>query len=120
EMMEFVLPKVRETVDARGRVIRSGGTIINPDAIAVFKGAPRPEMARAFVEFTLSDAGQKLFLLLPGQPGGPRRYPLCRLSVVESLYAQYPPEKRSVGVANPFAAGNTIRYDSKPGSQRWD
>jgi len=119
-MMEFVLPKVRETVDARGRVIRSGGTIINPDAIAVFKGARRPELARAFVEFTLSDAGQKLFLLLPGQPGGPRRYPLCRLSVVEALYREYPPDMRSVGAADPFTQKNALRYDSKLGQQRWD
>jgi ABC-type Fe3+ transport system substrate-binding protein len=119
-MMEFVLPKVRETVDANGRVIRSGGTIINPDAIAVLKGTRRPELARAFVEFTLSDAGQKLFLLLPGQPGGPRRYPLCRLSVVEALYKEYPPDKRSVGAADPFTQKNALRYDSHLGQQRWD
>jgi hypothetical protein len=119
-MMEFVLPRVQETVDARGRVTRSGGTIINPDAIAVLKGAPRPELARAFVAFTLSDAGQKLFFLLPGQPGGPRRYPLCRLSVVEALYREYPPDKRSVGAADPFTQKNALRYDSKLGQQRWD
>jgi ABC-type Fe3+ transport system substrate-binding protein len=119
-MMEFVLPGVHETVDARGRRIRGGGTIINPDAIAVLKGAPRPELARAFVAFTLSDAGQKLFFLLPGQPGGPRRYPCCRLSVVEALYHEYPPDKRSVGAADPFTQMNALRYDSKLGQQRWD
>jgi ABC-type Fe3+ transport system substrate-binding protein len=97
-----------------------GETLINPDAIAVFRGAPRAELARAFVEFTLSDAGQQLFILLPGQPGGPRRYPLCRLSVVEELYARYPAEVRSIGPANPFQAGNIIRYDSKLGNRRWD
>src|SRR5438132_3768805 len=82
-----------------------GETIINPDAIAVLKGAPRKELARAFVEFTLSDAGQKLFILRPGQPGGPRRYPLCRLSVVEKLYQAYPAGVRSIGAANPFQTG---------------
>src|SRR5262249_31930774 len=46
-----------------------GETLINPDAIAVLRGAPHKELARAFVEFTLSDAGQLLFLLRPGQPG---------------------------------------------------
>jgi ABC-type Fe3+ transport system substrate-binding protein len=97
-----------------------GETIINPDAVAVLKGAPRKELARAFVEFTLSDAGQLLFLLQPGQAGGPRRYPLCRLSVVEALYARSPPEVRSVGVANPFQAGKTISYDGKLGNSRWD
>jgi ABC-type Fe3+ transport system substrate-binding protein len=106
ELMAFHLP-ARET-------------IVNPDAIAVLKGAPRKELARAFVEYTLSDAGQLLFLLRPGQPGGPQRYALCRLSVVEDLYRQHPPEERSVGDANPFKLTDTISYDSKVGTQRWD
>jgi hypothetical protein len=97
-----------------------GETIVNPDAIAVLRGAPRTELARAFVEFTLSDAGQLLFLLRPGEPGGPRRFPMCRLSVVQELYERYPPAVRSVGAANPFAIGNTIAYESKLGISRWD
>jgi ABC-type Fe3+ transport system substrate-binding protein len=98
-----------------------GETIINPDAMAVLAGAPRPQLARAFVKFNLSDEGQRLFLLRPGVPGGPRRYPLCRLSVVEDLYRQYPPAQRSVGDANPFTVGGgTIRYDGKVGTRRWD
>jgi ABC-type Fe3+ transport system substrate-binding protein len=97
-----------------------GATIVNPDALAVLRGAPHPELARVFVEFTLSDAGQRLFILLPGQPGGPRRYPLCRLSVVPDLYRQYPPAERSIGAADPFALAGTISYDAKKGSARWD
>lgn len=106
EMIGFVLPE--------------GQTIINPDAIGVLKGAPHSQLARAFVEFTLSDAGQLLFLLRPGQPGGPRRYPLCRLSSVEELYERYPPEVRSIGTANPFKVKNTIAYNTKLGGSRWD
>jgi ABC-type Fe3+ transport system substrate-binding protein len=97
-----------------------GETIINPDAMAILRGAPRPEAARAFVEFALSDAGQLLFLLQPGRPGGPRRFPLCRLSVVPELYERYPASERSVGEANPFKVANTISYDSKLGISRWD
>jgi ABC-type Fe3+ transport system substrate-binding protein len=103
-----------------GYRLPAGETIINPDAIAVLKGAPQRELAWAFVEFTLSDAGQKLFLLQPGEPGGPRRHPLCRLSVVEKLYQDYPPAKRSVADANPFTVQNTISYNSDLGNQRWD
>lgn len=106
EMISYVLPE--------------GQTIINPDAVAVLRGAPQPALARAFVEFTLSDAGQLLLLLRPGEPGGPIRYPLCRLSVVEELYDRYPPAQRSVGAANPFLVKNTIPYDSKLGGSRWD
>jgi ABC-type Fe3+ transport system substrate-binding protein len=99
-----------------------GETIVNPDAVAVLKGAPRPQLAWAFVEFTLSDAGQRLLMLQPGEPGGPRRYPLCRLSVVEGMYdlVKHPVATRSVGAANPFAMGKTFSYDSDLGSRRWD
>lgn len=103
-----------------GFVLPDGQTIINPDAIGVLKGAPHTQLARAFVEFTLSDAGQLLFLLQPGQPGGPRRYPLCRLSAVEELYQRYPPDVRSIGAADPFKVKNTIAYNTKLGGSRWD
>lgn len=97
-----------------------GQTIINPDAVAVLRNTPRPELARTFVEFLLGDAGQKLFFLQPGIPGGPRRYPLCRLSIVEELYEQYPQDQRSVGDVNPFAVRNTFQYNSKLGDRRWN
>lgn len=120
ELMAFVLPDVQRRRTPEGNVVLSGGTIINPDAIAVLKGAPRKELARAFVEYTLSDAGQRLFLLRPGLPGGPRRNPLCRLSVVERLYEEYPVDQRSTGAANPFTQTQTLPYNSKLGEQRWD
>jgi ABC-type Fe3+ transport system substrate-binding protein len=97
-----------------------GETIVNADALAVLQGAPNPALAKAFVEFMLSDAGQKLLILRPGLPGGPRRSPLCRLSVVEDLYRRYPPEERSIGAANPFTLHSTITYDAAKGSARWD
>lgn len=120
EMMTFVLPSVTRQTRPDGQVVRSGGTIINADAIALLKGAPRPELGRAFIEFTLSDAGQRLFLLQPGVPGGPRKHPLCRLSVVEALYRQYPPAERSVGEANPFRQTDALAYKSDVGQKRWD
>jgi ABC-type Fe3+ transport system substrate-binding protein len=119
-MMTFVLPRVQETRDARGKRVRSGGTIVNPDAIAVLNGAPHFELARAFVEWTLSDAGQRVFFLRPGLPGGPRRYPCCRLSVVEAMYREFPPAERSVGDLNPFTLKNALPYDSKLGDRRWN
>jgi ABC-type Fe3+ transport system substrate-binding protein len=120
ETMTFVLPAIHETRQADGKVTSSGGTIINPDAIAMLRGAPHPELARAFIEFTLSDAGQKLFLLRPGEPGGPRRYAVARLSPVQALYQEYPPEQRAVGAADPFTQKNALRYNDKLGKRRWD
>jgi hypothetical protein len=39
---------------------------------------------------------------------------------VPELYDRYPPEVRSVGAANPFRVRNTLPYDSKLGTRRWD
>ncbi len=97
-----------------------GATIINPDGEAVLRGAPQSGLAKAFVEFTLSDAGQRLFFLRPGQPGGPQRFPLCRLSVIKDFYDKYPPEVRSTGTTDPFNVGPTVRYDTRKSIQRWD
>lgn len=114
------LSAVGRDPDGMAYVLPAGATILNPDAAAVLAGAPRPELARAFIEFLLSDHGQKLFLLKPGLPGGPLKYPLCRLSVVPDLYRQYPPPERSVGDADPFTLGNTFAYRAAVGQQRWD
>jgi spermidine/putrescine-binding protein len=106
DMMTFQLPPA--------------ATIINPDGEAVLRGAPQLGLAKAFVEFTLSDAGQRLFFLQPGQPGGPKRFPLCRLSVIKEFYSKYPPEVRSTGTTDPFNVGRTVQYDSRKSIQRWD
>ncbi len=111
--------------DFIGYHLPAGKTIINPDAIGVLRGAAQPALARAFVEFTLSDAGQLLFLLQPGLPDGPRRHPLCRLSIVKDLYdaaayEHYPVRERSVGDANPFAVRGVLPYNSAQGDRRWN
>jgi ABC-type Fe3+ transport system substrate-binding protein len=100
-----------------------GGTVINPDPVAVLRGAPHPGLARAFVEYTLSDAGQRLFMLRPGLPGGPRRYPVGRLAVVEAIYKEIPPADRAVGDVDPFAFArrkDRFRYSPEVGGRRWD
>ena len=100
-----------------------GGTVLNPDPVAVLRGAPHPGPARAFVEYTLSDAGQRLFLIRPGLPGGPRRYPVGRLGVVEAIYREIPPEDRAVGDVDPFAFARrqgSFRYEPGVGGRRWD
>src|SRR5262249_1962829 len=65
-------------------------------------------------------AGQELFLLKPGAPGGPTHYALCRLSIVPALYRRYPPSERSVGEADPFTLGGAFDYKASIGQGRWD
>jgi len=69
-----------------GFVTARGETSINPDPIALLRGAPHRELAIAFIEFVLSDAGQKLWSFRQGTPGGPERYTLRRLPIVPHLY----------------------------------
>src|SRR6185436_20279387 len=69
-----------------GFVTARGETSINADPIALLRGAPHRELAIAFVEFVLSDDGQKLWSFRRGAPGGPARYALRRLPIAPHIY----------------------------------
>lgn len=64
-----------------------GATAMNPDPIALVKGAQHPEVAVRFIEFVLSEQGQRLWNTRAGAAGGPRRSSLRRLPIMESVYA---------------------------------
>jgi ABC-type Fe3+ transport system substrate-binding protein len=110
--LQFVLPK--------------GETVLNPDSIAILKGAPQRALAQAFVEYNLSaEGGQRLWMFQPQTlPGSPRRYAICRLSVIETLYDEeaFPPALRSVQL-NPFddqQFGTLVAYNNRLASERWN
>jgi len=63
-----------------------GGTSTGVDAIALFRGAPNPAVAHAFLEFVLSPNGQSLWNNRPGTPDGPRRMSLRRLPLRKDMY----------------------------------
>lgn len=73
--------------DRMGYIEPADATVINPDPIGMIRGAPHPELARRFVEFVLSEQGQRLFNLKAGLPGGPKLSSLRRLPVRRSVYA---------------------------------
>ncbi len=118
--MGFHLPRAEPVTTPEGKQVRRGGTVINPDCVAVLKGAPHLALGRAFIEYTLSPECQKLLILRTGVPGGPRRHPLCRLSVLPQLYDEFPPEQRSIGAANPFRDYDALEYNDKASRARWD
>jgi len=79
-----------------------GGSSFGADPIAMLRGAPSPEAARAFIEFTISPEGQKLWNWKVGTPGGPSRYALRRLPILPTLYApEFAPLRSDPGV-NPY------------------
>ncbi len=62
------------------------GTTMSADAVAVMKHAAEPELAQGFVEFLLSEAGQKIWAYRSGSLGGPSHRALGRLPIRPELY----------------------------------
>jgi len=91
-------------------------TVISADPVAVLKGAPRPELANRFLEYVLSEPGQKLWYLRVGAEGGPERYALNRLPVVRSVYA---PDAQTDVTIDPFAWRGKLDFNEKLSSARW-
>ena len=69
-----------------GFVLPRDLTVVNGDAIAILKGAPDRKLAEAFVAFVEGEAGQRLFMLNRGEPGGPVNHDLAKFSVIPRLY----------------------------------
>ena len=97
-------------------ILPQGQTVITPDGIAILKNPPHPEMAQHFVEFVLSRAGQLLWMLPKGAPGGATRYAINRMSVQPALYSEL------AGITpisdNPFTSHNDFAYNSQLGAKR--
>ena len=100
-----------------GFVMPDNMTIVNPDGLAILKGAPNLDVAKAFVEFVMSDAGQKLWFLKKGMPGGPVAIQLNRFTVLPDLYARH--QKEAAVTLNPFEWHSDLVYDPAVGGGRW-
>jgi iron(III) transport system substrate-binding protein len=68
-----------------GYVEPQGATIVTPEPIGLVRGAPNAQTARRFIEFVLSDAGQRLWITKAAPGEGPEMA-LQRLPVVRSVY----------------------------------
>jgi iron(III) transport system substrate-binding protein len=73
-----------------------GGSSVSCDPVSLLRGAgaQAPKERRAetrqaavrFIEFVLSEDGQKLWTCKPGSPGGPEKYALRRLPIRRDFY----------------------------------
>jgi ABC-type Fe3+ transport system substrate-binding protein len=90
---------------------------LNGDCIAMLKGAPHAPVAKAFIEYTLSEAGQLIWYAKKGSPGGPIRSELGKLSVLPSLYGRA--EAATIFKGNPFTLPNILAYDAELAGKRW-
>ena len=64
-------------------------TAITPDPVAILNGVSGERLTRAtrFVEFLLTPQAQRLWILAPGQPGGPIGRSLMRMPIRRDVYA---------------------------------
>ena len=105
-----------ETVAALGQGRRvgyaaaRGETAPDADPISLLRGAPHRALAIRFIEFVLSDEGQKLWSFRPGTPGGPRRYGLSRLPIVPRLYGSAFDRDRLELGENPYDQTGRLEY----------
>ena len=88
-----------------GYVEPAGATVVNPDPIALVKGAPNRETAELFVRYVLSEAGQKLWAYKVGAPGGPASTELRRLPIRRSVYED---KTHFADPTNPYTAAGTF------------
>ncbi|HTO02329.1 MAG TPA: extracellular solute-binding protein, partial [Opitutus sp.] len=102
----------RGTGEARlGFVSPRGGAVNSVDPVALLRGAPKREVAEAFIEYNLTMDAQKLWNFRPGTPGGPSRYALRRLPVRRDFYEQAEwKEFRSDPEEEPFAGAEKLIY----------
>lgn len=91
---------------------------VNGDGVAVITGAPRPEIAKAFIEFILSEKGQKLWYLKLGTPGGPQSFEIGKLPVLPSVYGYGP--TATVIEGSPDTWKSVLIYDGEKAANRWN
>ncbi|MBN1352589.1 extracellular solute-binding protein [candidate division KSB1 bacterium] len=104
--------------DLIGFIMPRDLTVFNGDGIGILKGAPNRAVAERFIDFVLSERGQKLWILNQGEPGGPRNYQLSKFSVHPKLYPQI--SGHTSVTINPFEWKSSFVYDSETGSDRWE
>lgn len=94
-----------------GFAIPAGGTSFSADAIGMLRGAPNPELATRFVEFTLTMEGQRLWAWKAGTPGGPERTALRRIAIRRDFFTTEDPGRASDPEVNPWQQQDLLVYD---------
>jgi iron(III) transport system substrate-binding protein len=90
--IDFYGRQQQEAVRRRGAddrlayIAPEGGAVASVDPVGLLRGAPNKAAAVAFIEFSLSMEGQKLWNLKPGVAGGPEYFALRRLPVRKDFY----------------------------------
>lgn len=103
--------------DRMGFALPDGVTVINPDSVAILKGAPNRDLAEQFIRFVLSEEGQKLWMLKVGTQGGPVEFELDRMPVIPGLARKL--GDLSAVTCDAFDWKSGFTYSPATGSARW-
>lgn len=102
---------VRTGGDNRVRYVTpEDGTTVSADPIAMFRGAPSPELALDFIDYVTSETGQKLWSYQVGVPEGPTLYALRRNPIRKDLYTEIHAPLRSDPTDNPYTDTGDFVY----------
>jgi ABC-type Fe3+ transport system substrate-binding protein len=88
-----------------------GATMIGADGIGLLKGAAAPDLGRLFIEYVLSDAGQRLLFQPAGMNG--QQYSLHRMPVRKPLF-----DDPLAPAVRPYEYPGKFEYDAEKGSRR--
>ena len=95
-----------------GFAIPVGKSVLDPDPVAILKGAPNRKVAERFVEWVLGTDAQAILVLPKGAAGGPRMESLARMAVITDTDVKTE-GKRIEGIINPFAQKSFLKLDNE-------
>jgi ABC-type Fe3+ transport system substrate-binding protein len=87
-----------------------GGTAVSSDPVQMLRGAPNRELAKIFIDFLLSEEGQKLHFYRTGIPGGPQKHSLNRPPIRVDMYTKEHLANSFMPEYNPYASGADFVY----------
>lgn len=102
--------------DILGFVLPEGESAFTPDPVSVIARTPKKFLATKFVEFLLSQHGQKIWILKPGLKDGPRKYPLFHFPTSPSAYKAG--AEQLLLKSNPFNSSSALHYDEAKAKKR--
>ena len=99
----------------------AGESGVSADPISLLRGSPHKEIAKHFIEFVVSDAGQKVWCYRPGTAGGPKRLALRRLPLARGFYespeaethAPFTSEDLTDGAVDAYALADAFIYRAR-------
>jgi iron(III) transport system substrate-binding protein len=106
----YATPKVADLGEKNlGFVLPAGQTILDPDPVAILRGAPNRQVAERFINWVLSAPAQKVLMLPKGSEGGPKLESLGRMAVNTKAYEET--EGKRMQAFNPFKQSSFLKVD---------